>query len=161
MLNRRFDMRWETLDRVGGRLTKGHLLKEESAFGGYDSHQGFFGVHWEVQEKYPRQVYLHVESPKQKDNHSLNRIKARIIKAILNSDIPDLAKENGLDYQPGSRIDISNISNYKSTGVFSIDFEKGDKPEKLITEVNGVLGARIEEIISVYKADISKLVLGK
>jgi hypothetical protein len=154
-------MNWQRLTRKGGDLTKLNLLLIEAENGGYDTDQGFFTVHWEVQANYPERVYLHVESPKKKDNKNLNHIKEKVIKDILNSDIPKIAKGNGLNYALGSRIDISYIQNNKNTGAFSIDFLQVDKPENLILKVHDVLGKRIEEIISLYKPEISKIVLGK
>jgi len=149
-------MKFETRTRVGGSLTKGHLLKKEATYGGYDSHQGFFGIHWEVQEKYPKRVFLQVESPKQEVSRTLNRIKENMIKDLLNSEIESVGKENGLEIAPGER--LSYIKSNKSTGVFSIDFVEEKDPKTLIRNVNDILGKQVEEIIGKYRKEI-KLIL--
>lgn len=150
-------MKFETTTRVGGSLIKGHLLKKESAYGGYDSHQGFIGVHWEVQEKYPNRVYLQVEAPRHKTCRTLNRIKENIIKDLLTSNIPIIAKENGLTLNPGSKSGETNIRTNKSTGVFSIDFIDELEPKIMIIKVHKILGDLVEKEIEKYNKEIERI----
>lgn len=55
--------------------------------GNYDGNRGFITVHWDIQERDPDAIRLHVEAPRHATDNYLNGLKGRLVSLLLSSGI--------------------------------------------------------------------------
>lgn len=125
-----------------------------SRFGGnYDSGGDFFAVHWEVKERDPLNIRLHVESPKQMVDSKLNALKQSVIEDVLHSQIEQAARHAGLGFKLGSRLSLSAQQTNKSTEVCRLvlaEDKRDNSEEDRIREVHEIAGLIVSAIVSRY-----------
>jgi hypothetical protein len=118
--------------------------------GHYHTGQDFLWVHWEISDRAPATVKLHVEAPKFAVDPDLNEIKGQLVAAFLDPRIRSAIEQKGLVYKPGSRCKPEHIKKFKCTAPFHIILTKeqirATHPEN-IAVVHEVLGGFVEESI--------------
>jgi len=107
---------------IGGSLVSGRVPNWDwSRNGGdYTNHRDFFTVHWEVQERTPAAVRLHVESPPALVDAELNGIKKQVVERMLADDLAAAVRAAGFEYQRGRMVSAASIARYKSTEAFRV-----------------------------------------
>ena len=144
---------------VGGPFTQGVDRRWDWTrnYGGYHRHRDFFSVHWEVQERDPSCVRLHVEAPSQAIDPFLNGIKQELVTAILASDIADVVRRSGYLYQPGARTSDRAIQRYKSTEPFRVVVNAdrhGQTSVERIDLVHAAIGPHVATIIERFASQL-------
>jgi|SRR5579884_2089700 len=118
--------------------------------GEYTNHRDFFSVHWEVQERDPNSIRLHVESPRYEKDPFLNNLKQEVVNAILNSNIAKVVQHSGYQYKRGSKVSSSDVQKYKSTEPFRIvltDKQRKPTTEQDIDLVHRAIGPHVNQIV--------------
>lgn len=141
---------------VGGPFTQGLERRWDwkRNGGNYHNHRDFFSVHWEVQDRDPFSIRLHVEAPSHAKDPILNDLKHDVIVALLASKIGDVVQQSGHDYLPGTRTSEAAIRRYKSTEAFRVVWGAGSKVpvEQRIAAVHEAIGPHIEAVLSDFAA---------
>ncbi len=147
---------------VGGGFTKGSDPAWDWAKcgGGYDQNRDFFSVHWEVQERDPANIRLHVEAPTSSEDSLLSSIKQQVIEAILAYDIATVAHQAGWIYKRGARVSTAAIHKHKSTEAFRVRL--GHEQRKLTSEgdietVNEAIGQHIGLILEQFREHLGRV----
>jgi hypothetical protein len=149
-------MKYDHGELVGGKFTNGTQPRWDwTRHGGsYGQNRDFFSVHWEVQERDPSSIRLHVEAPDESADATLNQIKQQVVQALLASDIETIAKQNGFVYRPGSQISSKAMSRNKSTEAFRIVLDSAQrKPtsEEDIATVHEVFDFYVSQILDPFQ----------
>jgi hypothetical protein len=139
-------------ESLGGPLQKSQSTEWDWSKngGGYNAHRDFFSVHWEVQDRDPNSIRLHVESPKYEVDSFLNDLKQEVVNAIFASDLAQVVQRSGYQYKRGSKVSSSAVQNFKSTEPFRVVLT--DEQRKLTTEqdialVHNVIGPHVNQIV--------------
>ena len=162
-------MRFEHRTLVGGPLVSG--IPEELEWsrngGSYEKSRDFFSIHWEVQTARPREVCLHVESPRADVDDVLNGIKQEVVLRMLDHDLLTAIQAAGLDYTPGKKISRSDIRCNKSTEPFRVVLPLRTPPtaiEENLEYVHEKLGssiqAALEQFIPALQAEFGRGIYG-
>ncbi len=121
--------------------------------GEYVNGRNFFSVHWEVQERDPNSIRLHVESPNSSIDPFLNDLKQEVVQAILLSDIASKVSTCGFEYEEGKKTSIASIKRYKSTEPFRVNLahhQRKPTTEKDIAMVHEAVGHYVNQIVQKY-----------
>lgn len=147
--------------QVGGELISG-MVEEWEWYrngGSYAKHRDFLTVHWEVQEKSPRFIRLHVDSPSVTVDPVLNRIKADIVEAMLSLDMRAEVQARGFEYQLGRLISDKAIADNKSTEPFRIELSPPQLTERLeqgLVLVHESLGSVVQGTLEPFRERIRR-----
>jgi hypothetical protein len=149
-------MKYDHGKLVGGKFTKSTNPDWNWARhgGSYDKNRDFFSVHWEVQERDPSSIRLHVESPDESADAALNLIKHQVVQALLASNIKSIALHKGYAYRSGPRISAKAMSSNKSTEAFRIVLDSAQRkstPEEDIETVHKAFESHVSEILAQFE----------
>lgn len=141
---------------VGGSFTQGLERRWDwtKNGGNYHQHRDFFSVHWEVQDRDPHSIRLHVEAPSQERDPILNAVKHDVIAALLASKIGLVVRQSGHDYLPGPRTSEAAMRRYKCTEAFRVVWRTGSKAtvEQKIAAVHEAIGPHVETVLDDFAA---------
>jgi hypothetical protein len=121
--------------------------------GEYKNHRDFFSVHWEVQERDPNSIRLHVESPNYTIDPFLNNLKQDVVDAILISNLAAAVQSSGFQHKRGSKTSCSAVQKYKCTEPFRViltDIQRQPTTEQDIALVHKVIGPHVDEIVQLF-----------
>lgn len=146
---------------VGGTFTKGVVPHWDwSRNGGcYNSGRDFFSVHWEVRERDPAGIRLHVEAPTESTDGALNSIKRQVLVALLASDIESIAQQKCYAYKRGTKISLESIRDNKSTEAFRLVVDSGQRKatsEQDIATVHDFLGSHVDQVLTQFRDKVSQ-----
>lgn len=146
---------------IGGPLKKAVVFEWDWSKngGGYGENRDFFTVHWEVQERDPNSIRLHVESPVYQNDSFLNELKQEVIDAILASNIGQVVQQNGYEFQRGRKLSSEAVQKYKSTEpcrVILTDNQRQPTTEQDMAMVNAAIGPHIDQIIQRFSARLNR-----
>jgi hypothetical protein len=125
---------------------------------GYDEGSNFFTVHWQVnfREDTPEEariVRLHVESPRHAVDPSLNDIKRRVIDALLESNMQQVAQQHGYAYEIGRLTSVAQIQRNKSTEAFRVVLaasQLASTHDENITAVHTAVGSVVDAVLQQF-----------
>ncbi len=142
-----------------GKLIKGYKSNWnwKKKDGSYAKGENFLSVHWEVHDHSPHIVRLHVESPKQEKDLTLNALKNRIIVSLLSNifKIKETITFGGLKI--GVQLQLSHVN--KSTEVFHIELHNGqdDSSKEHVERINPIIECYIDEALKYHLKEIENV----
>lgn len=127
--------------------------------GKHANNRDFFWVHWEINDKNPESVKLHVECPKAAIEPELNGIKQQIIEALLSTRFKKLIEEHGYTYIVGRQVSPEYIRANKSTQAFRIlltEEQRQGTHQANIKMINAIINQAISEVIEPFAAQLNR-----
>jgi hypothetical protein len=153
-------MKFNSESLIGGGVVHGyeedlHWSKDK---GGYHQHRDFFWVHWEIGDRAPLSVKLHVECPKVGVDPELNAIKQQMVEDFLSSRLQAVVEERGYIYKKGSRIKPEDREKFKCTAPFYVILTKEqsrNEHKANIEMVNAALGDEVRQVVQRFKPQLN------
>lgn len=145
---------------IDGKLVYGyedgwHQSKNK---GGYNQSRDFFWVHWEIGDRAPNCVKLHVECPNVTTDPDLNAIKHEIVQEFLSTQIKNIVEQSGFIYKMGNRVKPEPMKKFKCTSPFHVILTKEQSQnnhQANIQLVNRVLGEAVSEVVQRFEPQLN------
>ena len=154
-------MKFETGSSIDGPYKFGyeqgwHWSKDG---GNYNNNRDFFWVHWEINDKNPESVKLHIECPKAEIEPELNSIKQEIVEAFLSARFKNLIEQHGYKYIIGRQIKPEHIKRNKGTQAFRISLTQQQRQSthhENIEIINAITGEFVREVVGRFTAQLNR-----
>jgi len=127
--------------------------------GGYNQSRDFFWIHWEIGDRSPYSVKLHVECPKATLDPELNAIKQEVVEEFLAARFKNIVEQSGYGYKVGNRIKPEHMEKFKCTSPFHVVLTKEQSQgthQANIEMVNGALGGAVREVVERFEPRLKR-----
>ncbi len=145
---------------IDGELVYGHGGWHWSKNKGrYQNGRDFFWIHWEISERAPDTVKLHVESPNADTDSALNAIKREVVQEFLSARFKNAIERQGYAYKPGNRIKPEHMERYKCTAPFHVVLsaeQQQTTDEQNIELVNAIVADELSAVIYQLRPQLAK-----
>lgn len=127
--------------------------------GKYDNNRDFFWIHWEINDRNPESVKLHVECPKATLEPELNSIKQEIVESFLSAHFKNLIEQHGYTYMVGRRIKPEHVKRNKSTQPFRVlltEKQIQSTHQANIEMINAITSKAISDVIEPFAERLNR-----